>query len=57
VGALLAQGVDALAAAGVGAYLHGAAAMTCPPFGMIAGDVAQRLPERHVAASGRGASA
>ena len=45
IGALLAQGVDARNAAGVGAYLHGAAAMSCAPFGMIAGDVAHALPE------------
>jgi NAD(P)H-hydrate epimerase len=57
VGALLAQGVDALAAAGVGAYLHGAAAMTCPPFGMIAGDVAHALPEVMSRLLGEGASA
>ena len=44
IGALLAQGVDALAAAGIGAYLHGAAAMACPPHGLIAGDVARALP-------------
>jgi hydroxyethylthiazole kinase-like uncharacterized protein yjeF len=45
VGALLAQGVDALAAASVAAYLHGAAAMLCAPFGMIASDVARALPD------------
>jgi NAD(P)H-hydrate epimerase len=45
VGALLAQGVGALDAAGIGAYVHGVAAMTCPPFGMIASDVAHALPE------------
>ena len=45
MGALLAQGVDALAAASVAAYLHGAAAMLCAPFGMIASDVARALPD------------
>ncbi|MEO8692508.1 MAG: NAD(P)H-hydrate dehydratase [Acidimicrobiales bacterium] len=44
IGALLAQGVAALEAAAVGAYLHGAAAMSCPPFGMVASDVAHALP-------------
>jgi NAD(P)H-hydrate epimerase len=44
VGALLAQRVDARVAAGVGAYVHGAAAMSCPPFGMVASDVARALP-------------
>ena len=44
IGALLAQGVDARTAAGIGAYVHGVAAMTCAPFGMIAGDVAHALP-------------
>lgn len=44
IGALLAQGVDPLAAAGVGAYLHGAAAMACASHGLIASDVAQALP-------------
>ncbi|MEO5837765.1 MAG: NAD(P)H-hydrate dehydratase [Acidimicrobiales bacterium] len=57
IGALLAQGVDALAAAGVGAYLHGAAAMSCPPFGMIAGDVAHALPAVLSRLLGDGASA
>ena len=45
VGALLAQGVEPRAAAAVGAYVHGVAAMTCPPFGMVAGDVARALPQ------------
>jgi ADP-dependent NAD(P)H-hydrate dehydratase / NAD(P)H-hydrate epimerase len=44
IGALLAQGVDPLAAAAVGAYLHGAAAMACSSHGLIASDVAQALP-------------
>ena len=45
VGALLALGVDPLTATGSAAYLHGAAAMTCAPFGMVASDVARALPE------------
>ena len=44
VGALLAQGVEPCAAAAIGAYVHGVAAMKCPPFGMVAGDVARALP-------------
>jgi hydroxyethylthiazole kinase-like uncharacterized protein yjeF len=57
IGALLAQGVDALEAAGIGAYLHGAAAMSCPPFGMIAGDVAHALPSVLSRLVGEGATA
>ncbi|HUP72727.1 MAG TPA: NAD(P)H-hydrate dehydratase [Acidimicrobiales bacterium] len=57
IGALLAQGVDARTAAGIGAYLHGAAAMTRPPFGMIAGDVARALPKVMSRLLGEGASA
>jgi NAD(P)H-hydrate epimerase len=57
IGALLAQGVDALEAAGIGAYLHGAAAMSCPPFGMIAGDVAHALPRVLSRLVGEGATA
>ena len=45
VGALLALGVDALTATSSAAYLHGAAAMACAPFGMVASDVARALPE------------
>jgi NAD(P)H-hydrate epimerase len=44
IGALLAQSVAPLAAAAVGAFLHGAAAIECPPFGMVAGDLARALP-------------
>jgi NAD(P)H-hydrate epimerase len=44
IGALLAQGATALAAAVAGAYLHGAAAMACSPVGMVAGDLTHALP-------------
>ena len=57
VGAFLAQGVDARAAAGIGAYVHGVAAMACPPYGMIASDVAHALPDVLSRLLGQGASA
>ena len=48
VAALLAQGVDAFAAAGIAAYVHGAAgdrvASGRGAVGMIAGDVVEMLP-------------
>jgi NAD(P)H-hydrate epimerase len=44
VGALLAQGVDAFAAAAAGAWLHGRAAMAGPPRGLVASDVVDGLP-------------
>jgi NAD(P)H-hydrate epimerase len=57
VGALLALGIDALTAASTAAYLHGAAAMACAPFGMVASDVARALPEVLSRLSGEGAPA
>jgi ADP-dependent NAD(P)H-hydrate dehydratase / NAD(P)H-hydrate epimerase len=44
VGALLAQGVDAFAAAAGGAWLHGRAAMAGPARGLVASDVVAELP-------------
>jgi len=44
VGALLAQGVEALEAASAGAWLHGRAAEQGPPRGLVASDVAEGLP-------------
>lgn len=44
IGALLAQGVDALDAAAAGAWLHGRAAREGPPRGLIASDVIDGLP-------------
>lgn len=44
VGALLAQGVDAFAAAAAGAWLHGRAAMEGPARGLVASDVVDGLP-------------
>jgi NAD(P)H-hydrate epimerase len=44
IGALLAQGVDALAAAAAGAWLHGRAAMEGPLRGLVASDVVDGLP-------------
>ena len=45
IAALLAQGVDALHAAAAGAWLHGRAARLAPARGMVAGDIADHLPE------------
>jgi NAD(P)H-hydrate epimerase len=44
IGALLAQGVDAFAAAAAGAWLHGRAAMEGPARGLVASDVIEGLP-------------
>ena len=44
IGALLAQGVDALDAAAAGAWLHGRAAQGGPPRGLVASDVIDGLP-------------
>jgi ADP-dependent NAD(P)H-hydrate dehydratase / NAD(P)H-hydrate epimerase len=44
IGALLARGVDALAAAAAGAWLHGRAAQEGPAQGLIASDVVDGLP-------------
>jgi ADP-dependent NAD(P)H-hydrate dehydratase / NAD(P)H-hydrate epimerase len=44
IGALLAQGVDAFAAAAAGAWLHGRAAESGPPRGLVASDVVDGLP-------------
>jgi NAD(P)H-hydrate epimerase len=48
IGALLAQGVEAYAAAVLGVYLHGRAGDIAEreigPFGVVAGDLASRLP-------------
>ncbi len=45
IGALLAEGVPAFHAAAAGAWLHGEAAKRAPVYGMIAGDIAEHLPE------------
>ncbi len=45
VGALLAQGVPPLEAAGGGAWVHGRAAEACPRRGMVASDLPEVLPE------------
>ena len=44
IGALLAAGATPLAAASLGAQVHGAAGRTCPAAGTRAGDVAAALP-------------
>ena len=44
VGALLAQGVEPLLAAALGAHVHGRAAAAGPGRGLVAGDVAELLP-------------
>lgn len=44
IGALLAQGVDALDAAAAGAWLHGRAAQEGPARGLVASDVVDGLP-------------
>jgi hydroxyethylthiazole kinase-like uncharacterized protein yjeF len=44
IAALLAQGVDAFAAAAAGAWLHGRAAQEGPARGLVASDVVDRLP-------------
>jgi hydroxyethylthiazole kinase-like uncharacterized protein yjeF len=54
VGALLAQGVEAFAAAAAGAWLHGRAALEGPPRGLVASDVIDGLPAA-LAALGRAA--
>jgi len=45
IGALLAQRVDAFAAAAAGAWLHGTAAELGPERGLVASDVVERLPD------------
>ena len=45
IGALLAAGVPALSAAAAGAWLHGEAARRAPAYGLIASDIADRLPQ------------
>lgn len=45
IGALLAQGVDAMEAAAAGAWLHGRAARLAPLQGFVAGDLPERLPQ------------
>jgi ADP-dependent NAD(P)H-hydrate dehydratase / NAD(P)H-hydrate epimerase len=45
IGSLLAQGVHPLRAAAAGAWLHGMASTLGPRRGLVAGDVAQHLPE------------
>jgi NAD(P)H-hydrate epimerase len=44
IGALLAAGVPAFHAAAAGAWLHGEAANRAPAYGLIASDIADRLP-------------
>ena len=44
IGALLAQGVEPLLAAAMGAWVHGAAAKAGPPRGLVAGDLVDLLP-------------
>lgn len=44
VGALLAQGVEPLAAAAAGAWLHGRAALAGPARGLVASDLVDALP-------------
>ncbi|MBN2623272.1 MAG: NAD(P)H-hydrate dehydratase, partial [Acidimicrobiales bacterium] len=44
IGALLAQGADAFAAAAAGAWLHGRAAMAGPARGLVASDLVDALP-------------
>ncbi len=57
IGALLAQGLSAFAAASAGAYLHGLAGDLGPPAGGLAGEVAERIPQawRELAAPETGA--
>ena len=45
IGALLARGVEPLAAAACGAFVHGRAARCAPSEGMVAGDLLVHLPE------------
>ena len=45
IGALLARGADPFDAAAAGAWLHGTAAMSGPPEGLIARDVVAHIPE------------
>src|SRR5207248_1799488 len=45
IGSLLAQGVHPLRAAAAGAWLHGQATTLGPRRGLVAGDVAEHLPE------------
>ncbi len=45
IGALLAQGMGAVQAAAAGAWLHGHAARLAPATGMVAGDIADHLPQ------------
>ena len=52
IGALLAQGIDALDAAAAGAWLHGRAAEEGPPRGLVASDVIDGLPAVLVALEG-----
>jgi NAD(P)H-hydrate repair Nnr-like enzyme with NAD(P)H-hydrate dehydratase domain len=44
IGALLAQGLPPLRAAGAGAWLHGTAAAAGPSRGLVAGDLPDSLP-------------
>ena len=44
IGAFLARGLDGVAAASLGAHVHGAAAALGPPRGLVAGDVVELLP-------------
>jgi hydroxyethylthiazole kinase-like uncharacterized protein yjeF len=44
IGGLLARGMPAYAAAAAGAWLHGRAAHLAPSHGMVASDIADRLP-------------
>jgi len=44
IGAFLACGLPPLRAAGLGTYVHGRAALLGPPWGLVAGDVAELLP-------------
>ena len=44
VGAFLAQGMDALPAAGLAAHVHGSAARLGPTRGLVAGDLVELLP-------------
>jgi hydroxyethylthiazole kinase-like uncharacterized protein yjeF len=57
IGALLAQGVDALDAAAAGAWLHARAAREGPPRGLIASDVVEGLPAALAAVAGPGGGA
>jgi ADP-dependent NAD(P)H-hydrate dehydratase / NAD(P)H-hydrate epimerase len=45
IGALLARRMPPGLAAAAGAHVHGLAAAGCPPFGMVASDLIERLPD------------